>query len=137
MTAHFTIPGEPKGKARPRFSSRSGRAYTPKDTVAYENKVKQCYSEQCGDYYFGTDIVSVKILAYYPIPKSASKKFRISVLNGLIRPGKKPDSDNVIKIVCDALNGVAWNDDAQVVECLFQKWYDEEPCVDVWVETII
>ena len=49
MKAKFTVLGEPKGKGRPRFIPKTGRAITPKDTVQYENLVKLEYQTQCRD----------------------------------------------------------------------------------------
>lgn len=54
------------------------------------------------------------------------------MIDGLISPTKKPDMDNVVKIVLDALNGFAWHDDAQVVDLSVMKVYtDQEPFVRV------
>ena len=72
------------------------------------------------------------ITACFGIPKSASKKARAAMIEGLISPTKKPDMDNVVKIVLDALNGFAWHDDAQVVDLSVSKIYtDQEPFVRV------
>lgn len=82
----FTIYGEPKGKGRPRVSLRRykgkdreehafSKAYTPKDTVTYENLVKTEYSVQCGDFIFPDGaMLDCRIIAYYGMPKSTSKK---------------------------------------------------------------
>lgn len=57
--------------------------------------------------------VEISILALYPVPKYASKKTKNLMLNGCLLPTKKPDSDNTIKIILDALNGVAYCDGAR------------------------
>lgn len=126
----FTIPGEPKGKGRPRLG-RSGHAYTPHDTATYENLVKVCFREAYPDQKPIEPGVQIEclILAFYGVPKSASKKKHHDMLNGEIRPMKKPDADNVIKIVCDALNGIAYHDDSQIVRVTLSKWYDTTPRV--------
>lgn len=136
MVIRFTIPGEPKGKGRPRLG-RSGHAYTPHDTAVYENLVKLCYRDEnpddsetaCKD-----EPVSVLIWAYYQIPKSVSKKARLAMQMGDIRPSKKPDCDNIAKIVCDALNGLAYYDDSQICELTVFKHYSETPRVEVKIE---
>ena len=111
-TVAFTVPGEPTGKARPRVVR--GHAFTPEKTVLYENLIKTEYERQCGRAIFEGP-VGVTVIAYYSIPKSDSRKKRDLKINGALRPMKKPDADNVLKCICDALNGVAFVDDAQVV----------------------
>lgn len=125
----FVIPGEPQGKARHRMM-RNGHTYTPEPTVTYENWVKQCF------------ILSAKkerlegqteahIKAFFSIPKSTSKSKREKMLSGEIRPTKKPDWDNIGKIVCDALNKLAYDDDSSIVDGRVQKFYSDEPRVEV------
>lgn len=75
--------------------------------------------------------VRAEITAYYGIPKSASKRTRADMLSRYIRPAKKPDLDNVAKIVLDSLNGLAYKDDAAVVELVVEKFYSETPRVEV------
>ena len=133
MVISFTIPGDPKGKARPRLG-RSGHAYTPADTVSYENLVKLCFREAAGDDWtpIGPDVpISCRIYAYYPIPKSVSKKRRAAMLDGLLLPLRKPDWDNIGKIVCDALNRIAYDDDAQICDARVLKLYSDQPRVNV------
>lgn len=130
MELNFIIPGEPKGKGRPRLG-RSGHAYTPHETAAYENLVKMCFRGKHPDHVpIASDIpVECTILAFYGIPKSVSKKKHSQMLDDVIRPLKKPDADNIIKIICDALNGIAYHDDAQIVKVTFIKAYDDTPRV--------
>lgn len=125
------IKGEPVGKGRPRFT-KSGRAYTPSKTSQYESYVKQCYKIQNGNVRYAEDVpLSIQIVAFMKIPKSVSKKKRQLMLDGLIQPTKKPDIDNVVKIILDALNGVAYYDDKQIVQIKVAKTYSEVP--QVWV----
>lgn len=79
----FTVYGEPKAKGRPRVSVRKSadgektfaRAYTPKNTVMYENQVKAEYGVQCDNFRFPDEaMLDVRIFAFYGIPKSVSKK---------------------------------------------------------------
>ncbi|HEY5576231.1 MAG TPA: RusA family crossover junction endodeoxyribonuclease [Clostridiaceae bacterium] len=126
----FTIPGEPKAKARPRMSTKTGHTYTPQDTINYENWVKQCFMLSRDKKRLEGQLAA-KIYCYFTIPKSASKKKRELMLNGKIRPTKKPDIDNVCKAILDSLNGIAYHDDSQVVECLISKCYSEIPRVDI------
>lgn len=129
----ITIPGEPCGKARPRVvrNGNFSRAYTPEKTVNYENLVKLEYQRQCGSTCITEGGVHMRIIARFGIPSSASKRKKSEMLRGAIRPTKKPDCDNIIKIICDALNGIAYKDDAQVVSVTIDKIYDTMPSVEV------
>lgn len=137
MEVKFTILGEPKGKGRPRFCRNTGHAITPKDTVNYETLVHMEYVAQCEEFRFPDDaMLDMRIKAYYSIPKSKSKKQRAAMLSGKIRPTKKPDMDNVVKIIADALNQVAYRDDTQIVDCQCRKFYSENPRVEVTIKTV-
>ena len=130
----FTVIGEPLGKGRPTFSTRGGfmRAITPEKTVNYETLVKMEYQAQCDGYAFSrSDALGMKITAHKPIPKSTSKRKLLLMLERLIRPAKKPDWDNIGKVVCDALNKVAFYDDAQIVDGRVIKVYSDQPRVEV------
>lgn len=128
----FTIPGEPKGKGRPRFT-KQGRTYTPDATTSYENLVRVIFMQAYPSYEpIPKDTpLTARLTAFYDIPKGASKKKALSMKNGEIRPTKKPDTDNIAKIVLDALNGLAYHDDAQIVELTVIKTYSLIPRVEV------
>lgn len=139
MQVRFTVLGEPKGKGRPRATVRGGfaKVYTPKDTVVYENLVRMEYRQQCGDYMFPEGaVLDMRIAAFYSIPKSASKKKRKQMEDGSIRPVKKPDMDNVVKSIADSLNGVAYRDDTQIVDCAVRKFYSDKPRVVITIKEI-
>jgi Holliday junction resolvase RusA-like endonuclease len=133
LVVSFTIPGEPKGKARPRvFKNKytgKSQAVTPADTVAYENLVRHAYKETDSRKLEG--MLMAQIEAFYSIPKSMTKKKRELICKEQLYPVKRPDLDNIAKIVLDALNGVAYNDDAQVVYLQILKAYSEKPRVQV------
>lgn len=129
--AYFEVIGPPQGKARARtfYNPKLGRSQsvTPEKTVLYENLVKQSFlAAKESETYFEKEPVSVRILALFPIPKSTTKKDRRRIVAGELRPTKKPDADNIAKVICDALNGVAYGDDTQVVELTVGKRYTEE-----------
>lgn len=128
MRVEFTIPGEPVGKQRPKASFQQKRMYTPEKTINYESFVKHCYY---GNPHFCERQIAVEIKAYMPIPSSVSKKKQQQMLEGIIRPCKKPDLDNVIKSILDGLNGVAYEDDKQVIELHSEKYYGTTPRVEV------
>ena len=141
----FVVYGEPQGKGRPRFGVRYSKAAqkafvsvrTPDKTVAYENLVRLEYGFQTGNLRFDdTAQLDMRILAFYGIPKSASKKKREMMLNGMIRPMKKPDFDNVTKAIADSLNQIAYKDDTQIVDCQCRKFYSENPRVEVIIQEV-
>lgn len=130
-TIKFIVPGEPQGKARP-IVKKNGHAFTPTKTKAYEAFIQACYINTCQEVkntYTGR--VEARIIAYYKIPKSDSKKKKLAKAEGILRPLKKPDLDNIAKAILDALNGVAYKDDCNVVALQIEKWFSIEPRVEV------
>ncbi len=117
----ITIPGEPVGKSRPRVTKFS--TYTPAKTVNYETLVKQMFAIKYPDHRPYEDQIAMTITAYFGIPQSKSKKAKEFMAEGDIRPCKKPDCDNILKIVADALNKIAYRDDAQIVRAQVDKYY--------------
>ena len=134
MKVSFIIDGEPKGKARPRMNTRTGRAYTPDDTRMYEDYVKLLYRSKLKYYFEG--YVKLTVKAYYGIAKSNSKKIKEQKKINILRPSKKPDIDNVVKLIADALNDIAYKDDTQIVELSASKYFSEEPRVEITIESI-
>lgn len=132
MKITFTVPGEPQGKARPRFDSVRHRTYTPIKTKHYEELIAECY-QLAGGHLFDEPVL-VRVLACYGVPVSISKKRRELLLGQGEAVKRKPDLDNVVKAVLDALNLIAYNDDKQVVSLIAAKCYAEEPCLMVEVE---
>ena len=116
--------------------TKSGHVFTPVKTVNYESLVALSYQNADG-VNFEDAPVSVYILATFPIPKSTSKKKLSDIIREKVFPTKKPDCDNIAKAVCDALNGVAWRDDSQVVELSVAKRYTQyQPTVHVTIEEL-
>lgn len=128
----FVIDGEPEGKGRPR-STKAGHMYTPKQTKDYEAHVIDCFRRDVPEFVRWEKGIPLRLRlkAYYKIPASTPVRQRAQMLEGIIRPTKKPDYDNIAKIVCDALNGVAWYDDAQITNGGVVKRYSEYPRVEV------
>ena len=142
-SAYFTIPGPVVGKARARtfYNPKLGRSQsiTPEKTVLYENLIKQSFTQQADKdaRWFDKEPLRMWIKAFYPIPKSTTKKNRQLMIEGKLLPTKKPDADNVAKVICDALNGIAYGDDTQIVRLSVEKVYtDEQPRVQVLIEEV-
>lgn len=94
---------------------------------------------KCERYGISDKPIEIDITAFYLVPKSWSKKKQEAVRTGDIKPTVKPDIDNIVKIVLDGLNGVAFTDDKQVIEIQAQKCYvfdDEQEGVYVDVKEL-
>lgn len=133
----FTVLGDPKGKQRPRVVNRGGyaRAYTPQQTVVYENLVRYSYQEQVGMKKLKAPI-SAKIIGYFAIPKSISKKKHDIMSAQSTLYTKKVDCDNLAKIILDALNDIAYDDDAGVSVLEVEKYYSDNPRVEVTLQEV-
>ena len=130
----FEVIGAPVGKRRPKFSTVHGyaQAIKPKEDVIYENLVKLSFQQaKPSDYNLFDKAVKMTILAYFAIPKSFSKKKQNEAIEGRISPLTKPDADNIAKIICDALNDIAYKDDTRIVELTIIKKYASEPKVKI------
>lgn len=134
MKYEFTIHAPPKGKERPRIGK--GTTYTPKATKDYEKLVQDEYALQCGHRFADDVMLGMTVMAWYEIPKSTNKKNREKMLWNIIRPTKKPDIDNILKLIADALNGIAYRDDAQIVQAHIFKGYSDNPRVEVEIEVV-
>jgi len=148
MRVEFMVEGAPVGKARPRVTRRV--TYTPAKTSHYEDLVRYSATSNFTGFFEKGTPLDVKIIAYFEVPKSYTKKRRINCLAGLELPTKKPDIDNVAKIVMDGMNpktrrnkqlhkmvkvmrGV-YQDDQQVTFLTVKKRYAEYARVEVRVK---
>jgi Holliday junction resolvase RusA-like endonuclease len=132
-TRFFMIPGEPQGKGRPRFM-KNGHAYTPSKTAAYESIIRACYlAKYKGEPFPKDTALCITIMAVFQPPKSTPKKWLARMLEHVIRPIKKPDIDNVAKVIMDGLSGHCYYDDKSIVELHVYKIYGEESRVEVCV----
>jgi Holliday junction resolvase RusA-like endonuclease len=134
----FTVPGEPYGQPRPRFSAANGKVHTynTDESRNYKTQVKliaQTTAREQGWTFAETEGIGVNIYAYMYIPQSKSKKFHAAAMAGDERPTKKPDCDNIFKAVADALNGLLFKDDKQIIHARVEKYYSDEPRVEVEV----
>lgn len=137
----FTVLGEPFGKQRPQFAKRGNfvTTRTPQKTVNYETLVQLSYMEKYKKMYFDVDEpLCITIRAFKSPPSSGvSKKKRLAMLQHKIFPTKKPDWDNIGKIIGDSLNSVAYPDDKQIVDAHIYKRYSENPRVEVEIYSLL
>lgn len=133
-SAQVTVPTrEIVGKQRPRMNCRNCRTYTPTKTLRAEQEVRDAWRAAYGDTFARHDgPVRVRISTYRPLAKSNPKFWEGRADTG------KPDWDNVGKLVCDALNGIAYRDDQQVVSCTVTKRprprHGEQPRISIYIE---
>ena len=118
----IVVDGRIRGKQRPRVCK--GHAFTPKQTIEYENWVRLCFKNQGGKHIEGP--IRANIIAYFEIPKSYSKKRVQAIKEGREHPSRKLDTDNIAKIILDSLNKIAFDDDSQVIELTVIKRYTED-----------
>ena len=131
MRKSMMIPGTPQGKGRPRVTKYG--TFTPQKTRDYEALIRQCWQLQAGGMLEG-DAFQVNILAHFAPPKSFSAKRRAAMMG--TPHVHKPDADNIAKAVLDALNGVAFRDDAAVACLAVKKYYAERQGVYVSVTAL-
>lgn len=137
----ITIPGEPCAQGRPRFSTAGGfpKAYDPEKSRNYKAFVKLMAQEAMKNHSweYTEKPLSIVIVAYMGIPSSKPKKFQQAAECGAERPTKKPDIDNVFKILTDALSGITYKDDKQIVTASLSKWYSANPRVEILISTTL
>lgn len=131
----FIVPGEAVGKGRPRVSTVGGHArmFTPTKTANYETLIAMAAQQAMNgrDLIAGPVLMEMKI--FVSVAASWSKKKTAEALQGLVMPTKKPDADNVLKAICDGINGIVFKDDVQVVNVSLSKRFSETPGVLVRV----
>ncbi|MFV5212710.1 RusA family crossover junction endodeoxyribonuclease [Azonexus caeni] len=138
MKVQFVVPGTPVGKGRPKFARRGNfvSTYTPEKTASYENLVKvAAQSAMNGANPFKIAVSSTITIRLVP-PASWSNKKRMAAICGDLRPTSKPDIDNVVKGIFDAMNNIVFLDDKQVVELTVRKEYAERAEAEVEVRAL-
>jgi len=133
----FTVPGQPVPQGRPRFK-RSGKfvqTYDPPPSAKYKRKVKK-YAEKVPLYEPLKGELYAEVLIFKETLKGFSKAKKAAAEAGTLRPTTKPDIDNYAKGILDAVKGVIWKDDGQVVDLYTRKFYSEIPRVEITVKEI-
>lgn len=136
MQVEFNITSRAIPKARPRVT-RGGYAYTPRTTQHFERMVQMEYRNQCGTATFEADAALVINIEFqFAPPKSWPQKKKADAIERREYPTCRPDLDNLIKAVTDALNGVAYKDDSQIVALTSRKVYGYRDRTRVRISTL-
>lgn len=134
MIYEFEVPGKVIGKGRPRLNTYSGIVYTPTKTKDYETLVEQYFLLKYPKFKVFESRVKVSIIAYFAIPKVTKKSDINEMLDNNISPTKKPDIDNIVKVVLDSMNKFAFKDDNQITKLEVEKKYSIEDKIYIKIE---
>ena len=134
MIYDFEVPGKVIGKGRPRLNTYSGIVYTPTKTKDYETLVEQYFLLKYPKFKVFEGRVKVSIIAYFAIPKATKKSDIKEMLDNNISPTKKPDIDNIVKVVLDSMNKFAFKDDNQITKLEIEKKYSIEDKIYIKIE---
>lgn len=126
MKYEFEVEGKIVGKERPRVNMYSGNVYTPTKTKDYETLIQQAFLIKYRKQPRIEGRLSVSIIAFFKIPTSIKKSDRELMINDVISPTKKPDVDNIAKVVLDSLNNFVFKDDNQVSKIFVEKKYTDD-----------
>ncbi|MEK5238074.1 RusA family crossover junction endodeoxyribonuclease [Paenibacillus sp. FSL L8-0470] len=133
----FTVLGEPVAQGRPKFSTAGGfpRAYDPAKSRDYKDYVRLAAREFAPAALL-EGALGIAVIAYRSTPKSFSQKKTAAAERGEILPTTKPDADNYLKGVKDALKGIIWKDDSQVVDAFVKKRYSSKPRIEIKIKQL-
>ena len=126
----FTVYGEPIPWNRPRFNGKSKQVFEDSKVKDYKAKVIEAFEESGGKVYEKDVPLRMSIRFYLSVPKSASQKKRLDLITNFF-PTKRPDNDNLYKGIADALNGVAYYDDSQIVITHIHKLWSINPRAEI------
>lgn len=134
----ISISGPPRGKGRPRTRVIGNFAtiYTDAKTRRYEASIADAGAaamKVMGLSPLEGFPVSLRVMAYMPIPKSWNRADRTAALAHELWPISTPDADNIAKCAGDALNGICWDDDSRIVNLHAMKIYSDRPRLEIEV----
>jgi len=142
LLIELDIPGEPQGKQRAKArmfgkgQKRHVMTYTPEKTVSYETFIKELFAIKYPDFEPVESALEMNLVLWLMIPTSASNKKKQLMEAGKLRPKKRPDNDNVLKAVMDALEGLAYKNDSQIVDTSTRKYYAKKPCLGIMIHSV-
>jgi Holliday junction resolvase RusA-like endonuclease len=138
----IVVPGAPKAwqRAGHRIIAPKGKkafvsTYTPAQTRSEQDAIKLFASLAMQGRPPLEGPLDLRFAAYFAVPDSWSAKKKAQALEGIIRPTRKPDADNLVK-QCDALNGLVFKDDSQITDVAVWKRYSDRPRVVIEIRPI-
>lgn len=133
----FVVYGEPVAQGRPRATTVNGkvRTYDPNNSREYKHYIRLAAVDHAPEKLLEGP-VELELRIYRPTPKSYSKRKKELAEKGEIRPTGRPDVDNYVKSVKDALRSVIWKDDNQVVRILAEKFYSQKPRTEIIIREL-
>lgn len=134
MIYEFEVPGKVIGKGRPRLNTYTGVVYTPTKTKDYETLVEQYFLLKYPRFKMLEGRLKVSVIAHFAIPKTTKKSDIDDMLENNISPTKKPDIDNIIKVILDSMNKFAFKDDIQITKLEVEKRYGIEEKIYIKIE---
>lgn len=132
----IVLAGSPVAFARVRIGAKTGRMFEPAKQQEYKAALRLAAADAMSAHHTMVGAVEMVLSSYFPIPPSWTKKQRVAAMAGGVLPKGRPDLDNIVKLAKDALNGVVYYDDAQIVSLRAIKRYDEKPRLEIRVEPI-
>lgn len=134
MIYEFEVPGKIVGKGRPRLNTYTGTIYTPAKTKDYETLIEQYFMLKYPKFKLLEGRLKVEIIAFFAVPVSSKKSEKEEMMKNNISPVKKPDIDNIVKVVLDGLNNFAFKDDIQITKLDVEKKYGTEEKIYIKIE---
>lgn len=134
----YVIPMAPKPQSRPRFT-RNGRAYELKEMTDWKRAVAlHLRGKQPRLIAKGPIMMSMTFYVYPPQTVSKAKTKRPLENRELekIFVDKRPDTDNYVKALLDASDGILFKDDGQIAAMTAQKLYSLNPRIEIVIEEI-
>jgi Holliday junction resolvase RusA-like endonuclease len=126
---NLTFPYPPTAKGRPRFNMKTGTTYTPHETKLFEAHIKR-YASLHWKRVPLAGPVRLRLIFNFTKPKSKKPDEMHFV-------SKKIDLDNCVKAITDAINGVIYVDDVQIMQIWAEKKYAERESIEMWISEIV
>ena len=137
MIYEFTVEGDIFGKERPRVNMYTGNIYTPNKTKDYERYICECFCLKYPHYVPIETRAKIEIVAFFKIPNTLKKAEKELAAKGELSPTKKPDIDNIAKVVLDALNKVSFSYHdvfIQIHKIIVEKKYNDISKLEIKIE---
>ena len=132
----FTVNLDPEPQKKTRFKSVNGKHWAYDPTATYISRLKwQIQAYQSSELYMGP--IEIDLTFFLPIPVGTSKVKRRLMNNGTIYHIKRPDQDNLAYPVVNAMKGIIYDDDSQVVSARYRKFYSDQPRIVVKVRDLV